>query len=229
MTAAAPTRDGVALVERSLAYTRLVLDDVRDADGPRPTPCSDWDVTDLLVHMVDSLEVVTEMALGRVAVAGPPPTSDRPEALADHLRVLGCALIGEWTARGDSGSVLLDRPGGGAGPDRVSRRATPLTMDARLAARLGALEVAVHGWDLSAALGPGAVLPPRLAAALLPVAVAHAPQGDRVPSVGRSGRAPRFAPPRVPPASDPSSLLLAHLGRDPRWPGEAEAEPRRGG
>jgi uncharacterized protein (TIGR03086 family) len=210
MTAAAPARDGVALVERSLAYTRLVLDDVRDADGPRPTPCSAWDVTDLLVHMVDSLEVVTEMALGRVAVAGPPPTSDRPEALADHLRVLGCVLLERWTGRGDAGSVLVSSPAGGSGPARG--------LAARLAASVGALEVAVHGWDLAAALGPGAVLPPRLAAALLPVAVAHAPQGDRVPSVGRSGRAPRFAPPRVPPASDPSSLLLAHLGRDPRWP-----------
>ncbi len=203
MTAAAPTRDGVALVERALAFTRVVLGDVRDADAPRPTPCAAWDVTDLLVHMVDSLEVVTELAVGRVAAVGPPPTSQRPEELADQLRVLGCVLLERWTARGDGGSAVLERPGAGAG--------SAVEVDARLASQVGALEVAVHGWDLAAALGPGAVLPGRLAAALLPVAVTHVPRGRR-----RSGG--RFAPPRVPPESDPSSLLLAHLGRDPRWP-----------
>ena len=161
--------------------------------------------------MVDSLEVVTEMALGRVALAGPPPTSDRPEALADHLRVLGCVLLEGWTARGEGGSVLLDRPGGGAGPEPAGWRATPPSLDGRTAARLGALEVAVHGWDLAAALAPGVKLPGRLAAALLPVAVPHAPPG------GRSGPGARFAPPRMPPDNDPSSLLLAYLGRDPRW------------
>lgn len=189
----APPRAGVALLERSLAYTRGTLAGLRDAEGPRPTPCGRWALTDLLVHMVDSLEVVTELALGRVARVGPPPASRRPEVLADHLRVLGCALLEGWTARTEA-----------AGPVRVGDH----RLDAGLAAEVGALEVAVHGWDLGAARRLENPPPPLLAAALLPVAVA------RVPVEGRSGR---FAAPLRPADGDPASLLLAHLGRDPRW------------
>lgn len=190
----APPRAGVALLERSLAYTLGALSDLRDAEGSRPTPCARWDLTDLLVHVVDSLEVVTELALGRLARVGPPPSSHRPEVLADHVRVLGCTLLEQWTAReGDDRAV---RVGG-------------LEVDPGLAAEVGALEVAVHGWDLAAARGHPARLPSLLAAALLPVAVA------RVPADGRSAR---FAPPRPLSGGDPSSVLLAHLGRDPGWP-----------
>ncbi len=199
--ATAPPRAGVALLERSLGYTRGALAGLRDAEGPLPTPCARWDLTRLLVHMVDSLEVVTELALGRIARAGPPPASRRPEVLADHLRVLGCVLLEGWTARS-----------GDAGPVRVGEH----RLDAEVAAEVGALEVAVHGWDLAAARGRPRPLPSLLAAALLPVAVA------RVPPTGRAGR---FAPPLPPAAGDPASLLLAHLGRHPRWPAVPDHRP----
>ncbi len=198
--ATAPPRAGIALLERSLAHTRGALAGLRDQEGTRRTPCADWDVAALLVHMVDSLEAVTELALGRVARAGPPPTSRRPSVLADHLRVLGCTILERWTARADDPS-----------PAFVGSR----PLDVALAAEVGALEVAVHGWDLAAARGRRAPLPPLLAAALLPVAVARAPAG------GRSGR---FSAPLRPTDHDPSSLLLAHLGRDPRWRG-GDARP----
>ncbi len=186
----ADTRPGVdlELLERSLAWTRGALVGVRDAEAGRATPCRGWTLADLLVHMVDSLEVVTELSLGRVALAGPPPTSRRPEVLAEHLGVLGCALLDGW--------LRADRPAvadvGGA------------LLDADVAVEVGALEIAVHGWDVARSRGLDAAFPPLLAAALLPVAV------RRVPVVGRH---PRFAPPVAPWGTDPASLLLAHLGR----------------
>ena len=189
----AATRSGVELLERSLSWARLALEGVDDADAGLPTPCGAWSVTDLLVHMVDSLEVVAELGLGRVAGAGPPPSSLRPEVLADHLRVLGCVLLGHWASALPDGSVQVGRA----------------SLGRSVAAEVAGLEVAVHAWDLAAARGRGELMPSRLAAALLPVALA------RVPAEGRAGR---FAAPVRPPSSDPASLLLAHLGRDARWP-----------
>lgn len=182
-------RVDVELLERSLAYTRGALEAVADAEGRLPTPCAHWTVTGLLVHMVDSLEVVTELALGRMALAGPPPTSHRPSVLADHLRVLGCTLLERWMAPAARDVVVGS-----------------CSVDVALAAEVGALEVAVHGWDLATARGLDTPVPPLLAAALLPVAVRRVPV---------DARGSRFAPPVTPVASDPASLLLAHLGRRP--------------
>ena len=182
---------GVGLLERSLGWTRGALVGIRDEEGPRLTPCEEWTLGDLLVHMVDSLEVVAELAVGRVARIGPPPSSRRPEVLADHLRVLGCTLLDAWVH-----ADLGRRVDVGVGVGRV---------DALLAAEVGALEIAVHGWDVAVARELPSRFPSLLAASLLPVAVA------RVPVDGRSGR---FAPPLVPSGTDPATLLLAHLGRD---------------
>jgi uncharacterized protein (TIGR03083 family) len=204
-------RVDVELLERALGFTRGVLAGVRDDEGPLPTPCADWCVTDLLTHMVDSLEVVTELGLGRLAVAGPPPASRRPEVLADHLRVLGCVLLDGWIGRAAAAPVRGEpAPGDGSTRPAATARvpADGVRLDLRVAAGAGALEVAVHGWDLARARGLTDPLPPLLAAALLPVAV------RLVPVIGRSQR---FAPPAPPPATDPASLLLAHLGRDAAW------------
>lgn len=186
----ADTRPGVdlELLDRSLAWTRGVLVGVRDAEAHRATPCRGWSLTDLLVHMVDSLEVVTELSLGRMALVGPPPTSRRPEVLAEHLRLLGCALLDGW--------LRADRP--------AVTEVGGVLLDADVALEVGALEIAVHGWDVARARGLEATFPPLLAAALLPVAV------RRVPVVGRH---PRFGPPLPPSGTDPAAFLVAHLGR----------------
>ncbi len=181
-------RVDVELLERSLAWTRGGLAGLGDDEAARPTPCARWTLADLLVHMVDSLEVVTELSLGRVALAGPPPMSTRPSVLADHLRVLGCALLDGWLGDGGREGAHV----GGA------------LLDPDVAVEVASLEIAVHGWDVARARGRPEVFPPLLAAALLPVAV------RRVPVAGRAGR---FAPPRVPGGTDPAALLLAHLGR----------------
>ncbi|MGL5851374.1 MAG: maleylpyruvate isomerase family mycothiol-dependent enzyme [Phycicoccus sp.] len=190
-------RADVELVERAVAFTCGALAGVADAEAGAVTPCARWVLADLLVHMVDSFEVVTELALGRVSAAGPPPESVRPELLARHLRLLGCTLLDGWITRASSrdvrDSVLHD------GRTRL---------DVETASGVAALEVAVHGWDVARARGAVVPLPPLLAAALLPAAVAV------VPVRRRDGR---FASPFAPPATDPSSLLLAHLGRDPNW------------
>jgi uncharacterized protein (TIGR03083 family) len=225
-------RADVELVERALAYTRGALAGVSDAEAGLATPCARWSLADLLVHMVDSLEVLTELALGRVSVAGPPPQARRLAPLAGHLRVLGCALLDGWVTR----SAAADVRGTVLDDGRT-------VIDIGTASGVAALEVAVHGWDVSRARGMTVPFPPLLAAALLPVAVRVAPadgqEAGRVDRVipgcqhSRPGGLPRvaadhvaamasardgqFGPPLQPMATDPSSLLLAHLGRDVCW------------
>jgi uncharacterized protein (TIGR03083 family) len=72
----------------------------------------------------------------------------------------------------------------------------------------GALELAVHGWDLSRACGRREPIPAALATALLPVSALLVP---------RTGRYPLFGPPvTVPPEASPSDRLVAYLGRIPK-------------
>ena len=83
-------------------------------------------------------------------------------------------------------------------------------------AAAGAIEIAVHGWDISAACGVRRPVPPGLAAALLPIAPLLIP---------RATRAGLFADPvPVPGPACPGDRLVAFLGRQPRLP----AAPRTG-
>jgi uncharacterized protein (TIGR03086 family) len=181
-------RDDLELLERALSWTRLVLVDVRDDLARAPTPCTGWNLLDLLRHMVDSMSALAEGATGSVALTTTPvDRSAGPEALAETLRDLGCALLGAWVH---------------AGADPVALGARPLGRG--VVTEVGALEVAVHGWDVARSCRSTADLPPMLAAGLLPVAARRIGPGDRPGS---------FGPMLEPAGSDPVSLLLAHLGR----------------
>lgn len=81
-------------------------------------------------------------------------------------------------------------------------------------ANTGALEIAVHGWDIARACRMGLPIPPALASDLLEIA--------RLVVLMDSTRHPHFAAPvRLPGAADPGDRLVAFLGRDPGWPGPA--------
>ena len=182
------TRDDLELLERSLGWTRSVLADVRDDLAGAPTPCAGWTLTDLLVHMVDSLSALAEAATGSVHPATVVVERHAgPVALARSLCRLGCTVLGGWV-HADTRPVDL-------APGSLPRAA--LT-------EVGALEVAVHGWDVARSCGSTAALPSTLAAGLLPVAARR---------VGPQDRPGAFWPVVEPAGTDPVSLLLAHLGR----------------
>jgi hypothetical protein len=81
----------------------------------------------------------------------------------------------------------------------------------------GAIELTVHGWDISVACGASRPVPPGLAAVLLPI----------VPLLITPGTRPGlFADPvRLPVPASPGDQLVAFLGRQPRPP----AAPGPGG
>jgi uncharacterized protein (TIGR03086 family) len=145
----------LALLERAIGYTRCALVASLPVDPAVPTPCSEWDLGDLLTHMLDSLHALDEAGrLGQVGPYAVPPPIPRPattEPLVMGLQESACDLLAGWSAGG--GEALVDIVG------------SPLR--AGLVAAAGALEVAVHGWDVGRAVRIDHPLPDALAEDLL--------------------------------------------------------------
>jgi uncharacterized protein (TIGR03086 family) len=167
---------------------------------PLATPCEGWDLRTLLLHVSDSLGVVAEAMRARRVGPGPLP-GHVPTTEADPVACL----------RRQARDLLGACAAAGAEERLVAIGDRELTMN--LVAATGAIEVAVHGWDISAACGIHRPVPLGLAAALLPIAPLLIP---------RATRAGLFADPvPVPKAACPGDRLVAFLGRRPRPSGSA--------
>ena len=179
-----------ALLAGAIAYALGACAQVVPGEMTRPTPCTDWDLAALLAHLAASMSDL-ESAI-RTGHLDPDPdgpgldSGDPLEVLRDQAANL---LFSCYAHHGRDRFVLV----GG------------LPLPAVVVASTGAVEIAVHGWDVSAALGHGGPIPPGLAIrmlALCPVLVAS--------------RAGLFAPPvEVSPQASPGDRLVAYLGRCP--------------
>jgi uncharacterized protein (TIGR03086 family) len=166
---------------------------------PLATPCEGWDLRTLLLHVSDSLGVLAG-ALRAGQVAPGPPLAHEPTTEADPvacLRRQARDLLGACAASAEERLVAI--------ADRE--------LTASMVTAAGAIEIAVHGWDISAACGAHRPVPPDLAAALLPLAPLLIPRATR-PGL--------FADPfPVPEPACPGDRLVAFLGRQPRPSGSA--------
>jgi uncharacterized protein (TIGR03086 family) len=185
---APPLIESLGMLERAVGYTRLALMAVTPAMLERPTPCAEWDLANLLDHMVESLEALTEAAdLGYVALRVPDGPASPVDAV-ERLRIQACSLLGSWSALARDEQVMVgDRP-----------------LSSSVLACAGALEVAVHGWDVSQATGVRAPVPALLALDLLPWVDVFVTEQDRPE---------RFGPELDVPMGGPSSRLLSLVGR----------------
>jgi uncharacterized protein (TIGR03086 family) len=186
-----PPGGGGALLRPAIGYALAAAEAITPGMLRQPTPCRGWDVRMLLRHVNDSLAALSEAAgAGRVGVcpAAESPGDDLTVTFRERARALAEAF------------GVCDHCDRAIGiGDRVITLST--------VAVLGALEVALHGWDISRACGPGRPIPAPLAADLLELAPLL---------VDGSDRAPLFAPPVTPaPDAGPSDRLAAFLGRDP--------------
>jgi uncharacterized protein (TIGR03086 family) len=196
MTRAAPTAwpaHGAQLLELSIGYALGVVLAVTPVLLSRPTPCSEWDLRMLLRHASESLAAFGEgIEAGRVGLN---PADEDGDLAADPARAFrdrACQLLDAWTSPGHQRQV-------------IEIAGCPLA--ASVMAATAALEIAVHGWDISRACGQRQPMPRALATGLLVIAPVLVP---------RTGRHPLFAAPVTTGATaDPSDRLAAFLGRSP--------------
>jgi uncharacterized protein (TIGR03086 family) len=142
-------------------------------------------------HLDDSLAALNE-AVTTGAVALFPPPDDPRRDLTGSLRDGALRLLAAWTDADRDGRVVMV---GGC------------SIRAGVVAGAGAMEVVVHVWDISRALGGCVQIPDALAGRLLRLVPLL------VPGHARAGL---FEPPvPVPPDAPPGDRLVAFLGRAP--------------
>jgi uncharacterized protein (TIGR03086 family) len=179
------------------AATRYLFENlllVRGTDLSAPTPCRGWDLRRLLRHVGTSLADVAGVLAG-----GESPARTRREPMAGAGRDPVAAL------RGGVVDFLL----ASKSPPAVGRwcqiHGRPVPADVVVV--VGALEMALHAWDIAQACRTDRPIPTHLASALLCVS----------PPLAEAGLAAHvFAQPRVaPPTATVSDQLLALFGREP--------------
>lgn len=186
------TRSGaIGLLTGAVGYALGVCALAVPRDMALPTPCADWDLGALLGHLGGSMaDLERALRTGRLdldpGLLPVPEAGDPVDTLRDRAADLLCSAYG-YTGPGRFVAV------GG------------LPMTAGLVACTGAVEIAVHGWDVSAALGDGRPIPDRLATRML-----------RLSPLLVAGREGLFAAPvDVPARASSGDRLVGYLGRRP--------------
>jgi uncharacterized protein (TIGR03086 family) len=183
---------GTGLLDRAISYAVGAVSDVTPALLPRPTPCRGWNLEMLLRHACESLTALhSGVVTGSVALI---PASPDPGPVAEPARVF----------RDRAGQLRAARAVASGRRRPVDVGGLPLPASVMECA--GALEIAIHGWDISQACGQCRPLPDMLAIDLLAVAVVLIPE---------TGRHPLFdAPVTTTARAGPGDQLLAFLGRE---------------
>lgn len=197
--ATAVPADALGLLEGAISYALGAVQAVTPPLLPGPTPCTEWDLRTLLHHLNDALDTLGEgIDTGRI---DPHPTGDGsgdgeagPAAdPAATFRDRAGRLLGAWRTAGCHGRIVA-----------IAGHRLP----ASAVAATGAIEIAVHAWDISQACGQARPIPAALATGLLAIC----------PLVVTDATRPRLfgAPVAVSPLASPSDLLVAFLGRSPQ-------------
>jgi uncharacterized protein (TIGR03086 family) len=187
----------ITLLASAISYALAACVQVAPGEMTLPTPCTDWDLEGLLAHLAASMaDLESALRTGHLDLepddpATPDPDGDDPvELLRDQAANL---LFACYAHHGPDRFVLV----GG------------LPLPAGIVTCAGAVEIAVHGWDVRAARGRGSPIPPALAARML-----------RLSPLLVTGREGLFGTPvQVPAQASPSDRLVAYLGRHPEPPG----------
>ncbi|MBF4996392.1 TIGR03086 family protein [Nocardia sp. BSTN01] len=194
-------RDISELDRKAVDYSVTIVSKVAGADLHRPTPCGEWDLTQLLTHMAAQHRGFAAAARGH----GADPAVWRMDPPADPVAAYREAAADVTAAFSEAGvpQRVFALPEFGPG----------FTAPGGQAIGFHLIDYVVHGWDVARAIDLPYALDPELAEPALRIAEA-VPDGDF-----RSQPGSAFAP-AVPNAapSDPLARILSLLGRSPSWP-----------
>jgi len=183
--------------DRAVASTAGIVKTVRPDQAGAPTPCTEWDVRDLLNHIIGTLWL-SEALLSDRAPRHPMAPGGLP----------GTDLAGQDPAAAYAQASAAALAAASAGDALTRVHATPLgDMPGPALAGFTTLDIAVHGWDLARATGQRAALDDTLAAHVLAFAEQAITPGSRAPRIGPAVRVAADAP--------LTDRLAAFLGRQP--------------
>jgi uncharacterized protein (TIGR03086 family) len=186
--------DLATLYQRTVDSWADRVNAVGDDQWALPTPCSDWNVRELVNHVVGE-DLWTEPLMRGSTVEEVGDRFDGDLLGEDPLKsALGAATeatgaVSELLT--DDGTVHLSY-----GEEKMAEYIHQLAADHL-----------IHGWDLAVATGGDADLDPRLVEA---VGAWFADREDLYRQAGAIG-------PRAPLPGDPQGDLVAGFGRDPGW------------
>ena len=183
--------------DRAIASTAWIVKAVRPDQADAPTSCTEWDVRDLLNHIIGTLWLSEALLSDRT-----PRHPMAPGGLP------GTDLAGQDPAAAYAEASAAALTAASAGDSLTRVHTTPLgDMPGPALAGFTTLDIVVHGWDLAQATGQPAALDDTLAAHVLAFAEQAITPGFRAPRIG----------PAMPVAADASltDRLVAFLGRQP--------------
>jgi uncharacterized protein (TIGR03086 family) len=193
------TLTGWRVLDEGRAMLRSAVAGV-PADGwQRPTPCSEWNVTQVLQHAALDQRVWGAMVAG-TEMPGENPFAPSGQLGTEPLAYADAALDA-------SGPAWAAIDGVTAGPVSTPLPQGPMAPAA--AAGAAALDAAIHAWDIAMGTRQDSPLTPELARALIPVAQSI------VEPLRQYGAYAEALEPSA--GADDAAVLLSYLGRRPDW------------
>lgn len=183
-------------MEDACRSTERIIEGVRPEHLANATPCSDWDVADLLNHIVGTLHLGAALLSDSV-----PAVNMGPGELPD-TDVVGDDPVKAYR-------VGVERLLAAAAGDALQRNhATPLgEMPGAGLGGFTTLDIVVHGWDLARATGQDPAVPDDLAETVLAFARQAITDDFRGPRIG--------AAIAVDEGASATDRLVGYLGRRP--------------
>lgn len=189
--------DGAELFSKSLEQATAVVKQVLPVHLSNPTPDTEWDVRDLVGHMLYELSWVKEMVSGKtIADVGNKYDGDLVGDEED--------LASRWQVEADRAEMAAEE----SDPDETAHVSYgDITNDDYLRQVGG--DLLIHTWDLGKAIGVTVKFDPEVAQIIYDGVL---PTRDSLQASGL------FAPPlEVSDSADIQTKLLALFGRDANW------------
>lgn len=173
----------LGVFDQAAVYALDALDEVSAGALDWPTPCDEWRVRDVALHVADVCDAVIDLIRTGELILPPPRAGDTADPVAVAQERIHALREAGATAATDGTEVelLLD------------------------ALRAAANELAAHGWDIATALGTGRPIPDSAAIALLALAE------GRLTDAARGAKFAAAVP--ISATASPSDRLVAYLGR----------------
>jgi uncharacterized protein (TIGR03086 family) len=181
-----PPADELQSAEATLGALQQVLHTIASDDLSRQTPCTEFDVTQLTDHLLNSITVIGG------AVDAELPPRDETDSVERQVVAAARPVLDAWHRHGLNGMVMV-------GPNEAP---------AAVMAGVLSIEFLVHGWDYAQATGRDVEAPDSLAEYVLALA------REIITPEGRTNVG-FHQPVDVPADASALDRLIAFTGRNP--------------